>query len=78
MVEQYCIKVESELSKETINISSTTDALSSHLHSGYLAVTTDWVDHDWKLKSVTLDFKRFAMPHFGDSTCLFLRDILDD
>lgn len=78
MFSEYQIKVAELLSNHKGKISITTDAWSSRVYRGYMAVTAHWIDEKWQFNSMTLDFKRFPTPHSGDNTCIFLRNILDE
>jgi len=45
---------------------------------GYIGITKHWIDLDWNLKAVTLDFKHFPTPHTGESAATILREVLDE
>lgn len=78
MVEDNKVSVRSQLSSTPGNISLTTDAWSSRIYRGYIAVTAHWIDEYWSLRSVLLDFQRFPTPHTADATCTTIIDILEN
>lgn len=39
-----------------------------------LIVTGHWIDNDWNLKSIIIEFARFRTPHTGRAAKAFLRD----
>lgn len=69
-------KVYNLLQKRRGKVSLTADTRSSPVFNGYIAVTVQWVDTNWDLKSTVLQFKILHTPHTGNTTCLFLKDII--
>lgn len=57
-------------------VNVTTDAWSSRVYKGYLSITIHWVDKDWCLRNVLLDFVRFPTPHNGETTSNVLFELL--
>lgn len=53
----------------------TTDAWSSHVMKDYMAISLHWVDSNWYLHSILLDFKHFPSLHTGDSTANMLMKV---
>lgn len=79
---KYCeerrTNVRSILSERKCRISLTADAWSSRVYKGYMVVTGHWIDNDWVLRSIVLEFKRFLTPHTGDAACEFMYDVIND
>jgi hypothetical protein len=48
-------------------ISFTIDTWTSPNAISFLGITGHWIDLDWQLKSLTLDFVKLAGPHSGDN-----------
>lgn len=63
------LKMKTIVSKIPRNVSLTTDAWSSRIFKGYLAISIHWISNDWKMKSLLLDFPCFITPHTGNSVC---------
>lgn len=59
------------------SVSLKADAWSSRFYEGYMCVTINWIDVDWYLKIILLDFKRFHTPHTSDATCMILKDFME-
>lgn len=57
-------------------VSITTDAWSSQMYRGYLSLTLHWVDKEWVLRHVLLDFVRFPKPHNGTTNSSILMELL--
>lgn len=77
IVDEQQINIQSQLASVPGAISLTTDAWSSKIYKGYVAVTAHWVDQYWCLRSVLLDFQRFPSPHTADATSALLCEIMD-
>lgn len=58
-------------------ISLTADAWSSQIYRGYMAVTGHFIDNNWKMRSLTLEFNRFPTPHNAEATCSFLSKVIE-
>ena len=56
--------------------SATTDAWSSVVLKGYMAITLHWI-HGWKMQSLLITFKHFPAPHTSDAICELMMDVLD-
>lgn len=59
-------------------VSLTTDAWSSRLYKGYLSAMLHWIDKQWMLEHVLLDFVRFSTPHKGATTSTLRFEILSN
>lgn len=77
MLDERSIQIKSILATHASNISITTDAWSSRIFKGYIAVTAHWIDDTWSLRSILLDFQRFSSPHTGESTATMLLSIFE-
>lgn len=69
-------KMESFLALRRGRVSLTADAWSSTVYKGYVVITGHWIDANWCLQSVILDFKRFPTPHTADAICTTLMDTI--
>lgn len=68
-------KIRDTLSQIPGMVSLTTDAWSSRVYKGYLSITIHWVDKDWTLRNVLLDFVKFPTPHNGENTSTLLFEL---
>lgn len=57
--------------------SFTIDAWSSRVLKSYFAVTAHWIDGNWRMKSILLEFMRFESPHDGNHVCSFRTDCIE-
>lgn len=70
--------------KEIINadadskFSFTLDGWSSRIYQSYFAFTAHWVDKEWNMQSVILEFVRFETAHTGLNVKYLILDILED
>lgn len=44
------------------------------MYKGCTVVTAHWIDNDWNLQSIMLEFGRFRTPHTGEAPKAFLRN----
>ena len=59
-------------------ISLTADCWLSKIYNGYMIVTGHWIDVNWNMYSMTLEFKRFHTPHTGDAVRDFLYSVISE
>lgn len=52
-----------------------TDAWSSRVMKGYIAITIHWIDSDWCLQSSFHDIRRFPTPRTGHATAALLAEV---
>lgn len=76
MCAEHEIKIKDNIRVIPDMVSLTTDAWSLRFYKGYLAITMLWVDRDWCLQNVLLDFVRFPTPHNEDTTSSTFFDLL--
>ncbi len=60
------------------NITLTCDVWSSRTLRGYFVVTAHWIDDNFELQNVVLDFVHFPPPHDQSSTKSLLLKIIHD
>lgn len=48
------------------------------VYKDYMVVTGHWVDPDWNLRSIEIEFERFLTPHKNGAAETFLRDMRSD
>lgn len=77
MHESARIRMKALISSTPGLISLTTDAWSSRKMKRYVVITAHWIDKDWSMRSIALDFKRFMTPHTGEATCEILLETID-
>lgn len=56
--------------------SLTCESWSSRVHKGFMAVMFHWIDKEWNMKSVLLDFVCFKTPHTGKASYSMLMNII--
>lgn len=71
------IGMREKISNVKSKFSITTDAWSSRIYRGYIAVTLHWIDPDWTMQNILLDFIRFATPHNAKNTSKILYNLFD-
>lgn len=49
------------------SVDLTSDAWSSRVYRKYMSVTMHYIDSNWQMKSIVLDFLRFHTPHTGEA-----------
>ncbi len=59
-------------------ISLTLDGWSARTYRSYLVITKHWVDENWNMQSVLLDFFIISSPHDGENVCTIILEILKD
>lgn len=69
-------KVLSLLHGKRDNFSLTADAWFLRIFSGYVVVTAQFLDENWKLMYFNLDIKQFQTLHSLDSVQTFLKDVI--
>ena len=82
-----CVKGEHEKYKKIIfekmkscmsRICLTCDGWTACTSRSYYALTAHFIDNDWKLNSLLLNFRRFPPPHDGESVYTFVKGLLNE
>jgi hypothetical protein len=59
-------------------VSITLDLWTSDSNIPYIGITVHWIENDWKLISITLDFVECPYPHDGESLAVLVLNIFKD
>ncbi|BBN03751.1 hypothetical protein Mp_2g26060 [Marchantia polymorpha subsp. ruderalis] len=59
-------------------IALTLDCWSSRVMRGYMVITVHWIDEEWKLQSVVLEFRYFPPPHNQHTTSDLILSVVKD
>ncbi|BBN20791.1 hypothetical protein Mp_zg01480 [Marchantia polymorpha subsp. ruderalis] len=59
-------------------IALTQDCWSSRVMRGYMVITVQWIDEEWKLQSVVLEFRYFPPPHNQHTTSDLILSVVKD
>lgn len=74
--ESRLIEIREEVRRINSRVSLTCDAWSSNIFKGYMAITMHWIDQQWNMRSLLLDFKRFITPHTGGAASNILKEVI--
>lgn len=75
--EEKELVVKAKIAQEHCRLSITADAWSSRVYKGFMVVTAHFIDKNWNMKSVIIEFDRFYTPHTGEAVEAFLRDVIE-
>lgn len=76
MQQEKGVSMKSFLSNVQVKIRLATDAWSSKVFEGFVAITAHSRTEDWKLVSIALDFMIFMTPHTFEATCALLQEFI--
>jgi len=71
------VKMKHIFTNPHIKLALTCDGWSSRKFKGYFVITAHWIDDEWELKSIILDFKYFPPPHNCTNTANLIMGVVN-
>ena len=75
--EDYKVKIRGLIHEAKGKFSFTTDLWTSPANEAFMAITAHWIDNNWNLLHITLDFSAMEGSHTGPNICKKFVEVLD-